>query len=68
MNLRTLTSTAIKSVAFEAGDLFVAFTNGGVYRFDQVPSWVFAGFFRAKSAGRYFRKCVMGRYPSARVA
>lgn len=57
MNIRQIPdSDMVTSIGFKAGVVVLAFKKGGVYAYSNVPTWLYAVLFRAKSMGRAIRK------------
>lgn len=58
-------SSLVRVISYEprARALTVHLTNGGVYRYREVPVHVFEGFIVAESKGAYFNKTIRGKYP-----
>jgi HTH-type transcriptional regulator/antitoxin HigA len=61
-----IASSAIRDVRYSAQGkkLFVTFTTGREYVYEQVPKSVFRQFENAASKGRYFNQNIRDRYPS----
>jgi KTSC domain len=62
-------SSSLAAVGFDAAvnELTVAFQNGTVYRYFQVPSSVHRALLSAPSIGRTFNETVRDRFPSLRL-
>jgi KTSC domain len=65
-----MTSTMLASVGYDATTwtLEAEFTNGGIYRYFDVPPEVHEGLMAAESHGRYFNAHIRGCYPYDRLA
>lgn len=57
-------STEIEWIGYEQGDrmLQVEFLSGSVYQYRDVPEYVYEGFMRAPSHGRFFEDRIKGRF------
>ena len=55
-------SSAIFSVAYEDGTLFIEFISSGWYKYLQVPESVFERFLKDSSKGRFFNRFVKNIY------
>jgi len=62
---KMLNSTLVKQVMRIGEDLLVDL-NGRIYRFFEVPQYVFEAFMQAPSLGRYFNDNIKGAYASER--
>jgi hypothetical protein len=62
-------SSSLAAVGFDASvnELYVAFRNGSLYRYFQVPASVHRALLAAPSIGRSFNETVRDRYPSQRL-
>lgn len=66
---RTLVgSSNIASIGYEAGTLEVAFRNGHVYQYFDVPERVHRALMAAESQGQFLNSEVKGVYRYARVS
>lgn len=54
MNRTPVRSSNIASVGYENGTLEIAFVDGGVYQYFNVPEHVYQSLMSAASKGRYF--------------
>jgi hypothetical protein len=61
-------SSNIKEVGYDSASkqLFVRFSNGSVFMYDQVPFNVYEDMTRAESVGRYFKGMIQGAYVSTK--
>lgn len=62
-------SSNIKEIGYDAEmvQLFVRFSNGSVFRYDQVPISEYQNLVSAESVGRYFMHMIKGAYSSVKV-
>ena len=69
MERTAVRSTDLAIIGYDAGvsTLEIAFKNGGVYQYRQVPERVFQSLLKAPSHGRYFNEHIKDRYPTAKV-
>lgn len=67
MNRTSVRSSSIASVGYENGMLEIAFVNGGVYQYLNVPEHVYQGLMTATSKGRYFHSHIKDRYQTSKV-
>lgn len=57
MNIRKITkSSTIATIGYKAGYLIVAFTNGSVYVYRNVKSYIYAAMCRSRSLGKAFAR------------
>jgi len=61
------TDLAIVGYNRETLTLEVAFRNGGVYRYSEVPEYVHTSLMFAPSLGAYFKQNIKGKYPFEKV-
>ena len=68
--LEQVASSCLTNVGydFDARVLMLGFQHGGVYRYSDVPPFVYEGLMNAPSLGRYFQRYVRGSYPFERVS
>jgi hypothetical protein len=62
MKREPVVSRAIREVGYEAPDMEVMFTSGSIYRYFDVPEFLYRGLMLAKSKGAYFAKRIQGRF------
>jgi hypothetical protein len=64
MEREPVRSTAIRSIGFDlqSRTLEVEFTSGKVYRYFDVPEFLYRGFLVAKSKGAYFNTRINARF------
>jgi len=64
-----VSSSSLRSVGYDRGGrlLEIEFRHGGVYRYHDVPSSVFAELMRSPSKGRFFNERVRDSYRSREV-
>jgi hypothetical protein len=69
MERRTIGSSVLVSIGYDADDqiLEVAFVNGRVYRYEQVPELVHRRLLNAPSPGAFFNAEIRDHYASERV-
>ena len=67
MNRTPVSSSNIASVGYENGVLEIAFVDGGVYQYFDVPERVYLGLMSAYSKGRYFHDNIKDRYRFVQV-
>jgi hypothetical protein len=69
MKREPVQSSSIRSVGYdrESRILEVEFAARGVYRYLDVPEFLFLGFMRASSKGTYFNKNIAPEYGSVEV-
>ncbi|WP_343565235.1 KTSC domain-containing protein [Kiloniella sp. b19] len=67
MNRTPVRSSNIASAGYENGTLEIAFVDGGVYQYFNVPEYVYQGLMSAASKGRYFHDHIKDRYQTRKV-
>jgi hypothetical protein len=69
MNRVAVRSSMIRAWAFndDTGVLELEFTNGRVYQYQGVPSFIAKGFEVSRSKGRFFLTRIDKRYPNQEV-
>jgi len=69
MNRQSVDSSVLASVGYDAktATLEIAFRQGGVYRYYQVPASVYEALMSADSHGRYFTDSIRPNYPFRRM-
>jgi hypothetical protein len=62
-------SSMIKQAAYnpEHSTLFLEFSNGTIYKYDDVPFCVFEEFSVAPSQGKYFHAEIKGQYEGSKL-
>lgn len=60
-------SSNVASVGWQDNIMEVAFKNGGVYRYYNVPEDVYEGMLRTPSVGKYLHREVKGKYMFRKV-
>jgi hypothetical protein len=60
-------SSVIAEIGYEDEVMEVRFTNGGVYRYFNVPPQVCLDFLKARSKGNFFNQEIRGEYPCKRM-
>jgi hypothetical protein len=55
-------STAIRAVGYDGCTLTVEFHAGRIYDHPGVPYSVYREFMNASSMGRYYNRCIRGKY------
>lgn len=68
MNRKLVSSSNIESVGYENGTLEIAFIDGGIYQYLNVPEGVYSGLMAASSKGRYLHDYIKDHYRTIRVA
>lgn len=63
----SVSSSNIRSIGYEANALEVAFHNGGVYQYANVPKSVYQSFMSAGSKGSFFQQNIKDVYPTSKV-
>lgn len=63
-------SSSLRSIGYEraTATLEVEFTNGGVYRYADVPAELWSAFRQAGSKGKFFQDNVRDRFATTRVS
>lgn len=67
MNRTPVRSSNIASVGYENGTLEIAFVDGGVYQYFNVPEHVYQEMMSAGSKGGYFHDHIKDRYQTRKV-
>ena len=67
MNRTPVVSTNLESVGYENGTLEVAFLNGGVYQYSNVPEHTYRDLMSADSKGKYFLRHIRDRFQTIKV-
>ena len=62
MKREPVTSRAIREVGYEAPNMELMFASGTVYRYFDVPEFLYRGLMLAKSKGAYVAKRINGRF------
>lgn len=59
-----MTSSVIRSVGYDAAsrDMEVELVSGHLYRYLEVPPFLYEGFLAAKSKGAFFNRKIVGRF------
>lgn len=65
--MQPVKSSNIAAIGYDRGTLQVQFTNGGIYRYSDVPADVYAKLIAASSIGKHFRQTITGKYKHERV-
>jgi hypothetical protein len=60
-------STALKSIGYEQGTLWVEFHQSGLYEYRNVPPQIYRDFRFDGSKGGYFDRHIRGRYPARKI-
>ncbi|HEY9687961.1 MAG TPA: KTSC domain-containing protein [Coleofasciculaceae cyanobacterium] len=60
-------STALKSIGYENGRLWIEFHHSGLYEYENVPEAVYRELRFHPSKGAYFDQHVRGRYPVRKI-
>jgi hypothetical protein len=55
-------SSNVRAVGYDSGTLEVEFSDGSVYRYQDVPEKVHKGLMRASSIGSYLAMNIKGKY------
>lgn len=67
MNRTPVRSSNLASVGYEDGTLEIAFVDGGVYQYSNVPEHVYKGLMSADSKGICFHDHIKDRYQTRKV-
>ncbi len=69
LNWVQVRSSAISAVAYEDSDLtlYVEFTSGEIYKYDNVPRAIYNSLIQAASIGRYFIRYIRDVYACDKV-
>lgn len=67
MRMIPVTSSNVKSVGYDAGNLYVDFLNGGRYRYLDVPIDLYDGILKAESVGKYLNTHIKPTYRYERL-
>lgn len=65
--MHAVTSANIASIGHDGTALFVAFKNGGTYRYDNVPVAIFGQLREAKSAGSFLHANIRGKFDAKKL-
>lgn len=60
-------SSTIAEINHDGKTLTVAFVNGRVYTYEDVPTTIYEAFTKAESKGQYFHENINGRYNYSRI-
>lgn len=62
-------SSSLKSIGYDrrSQTLEVEFSNGGVYRYDDVPLGLWTELRHAPSKGKFFQEKIRDQFPTTRV-
>jgi hypothetical protein len=68
--MRPVNSSNLSSVGYDSwsATLVIAFRNGSVYQYYQVPHAEYHGLMNASSHGKYFHRHIRDRYSYQRVS
>lgn len=63
-------SSNVKAIGYDDAEaaLYVDFKNGGRYRYDSVPKWIYEDLMKAESKGRYLAISIKTAFPGKRVS
>jgi hypothetical protein len=71
MALKTLMtpvrSTALKSIGYDRGTLWVEFHKSGLYEYRDVPESVYRNLYFDRSKGSFFDHHIRGRYQARKI-
>lgn len=67
MQMTPVSSSNISSIGYENGTLYVLFHHGGLYKYLNVPEYVYRELMSAPSHGKYLAAHVKGVYPYNRI-
>jgi KTSC domain len=69
MERHAVHSSMIRAWAFDEATcvLELEFTNGRIYRYENVPAFLAKGFAVAASKGHYFQSRIENRYPAQEI-
>lgn len=65
--MHSVTSSNLNSIGWQDGTLYVNFSKGGNYKYNNVPESVFNEFKNSSSVGTYFHSHIRGHYTSERI-
>lgn len=63
----SVSSSNISSVGYEGNTLEIAFHNGGVYHYANVPQQIYQGLMAAGSKGSFFHQNIKDVYPTSKI-
>jgi len=63
----SVVSSNLAEVAWESGDMYVRFKNGGLYVYREVPEHVYESFHGASSKGKYLGGRIIPNYRADRL-
>lgn len=52
---------------YDTQELYITFTKGDTYKYDNVPEQVFKEFLEASSVGKYYISNIRGQYTSNKI-
>lgn len=67
MNRTPVSSNCIASVGYENGALEIAFVDGGVYQYFNVPKHIYPDLISAASKGQYFHDHIKDKFQTIEV-
>lgn len=69
MILTPVESTTFTGLAYDMahGLLYLEFRDQAIYRYSDVPAYVYRELLTAESKGLYFNRAIRGRYPHVRL-
>jgi hypothetical protein len=69
MNHTIVSSSNLRSVGYDEDDetLEIIFHDGGTYRYDGVPSYIYQQLMNAASKGTYFHSHIKNRYRTTKI-
>ena len=67
MVMHPVSSSNIQSVGYESGTLYIRFSKGGLYKYANVPQYIYDGLMQAYSHGEYFARNIKKAYRGVRI-
>lgn len=67
MQRKKVVSSDLASVGYENGILEIEFKSGGIYRYMNVPEYVYNGLMNADSKGKYFHANIRDVYITRKI-
>lgn len=52
---------------YDTQELYITFTNGTTYKYDDVPELVYKELFNNSSIGKYYSSYIRGHYTSTKI-
>lgn len=67
MELVEVESTNLRKVGYENGSLFLEYSSGALYQYDEVPKNLYEELLTSESKGKFVNACVKGKYKFKRL-